>query len=199
MTSPRPLTSRRNTCDISALNSSSLKLVDKFTYLGSNVSSTETDINTWLSQIWPIKCSFFQAAVMLMLLYGCTTWMLTKCMEKKLEYTRMLGAILNKPWRQHPTKQQLYGQLPPIMKTIQVRQTRHVEHCWRCGDEFISNILLWTPSHERTKAVRSARIYIQQLWADRGCSLEDLPRVIDDRDGWWERVRKIRAGGVTWW
>ena len=32
--------------DISTLNGSSLKLVDKFTYLGSSVSSTETDINT---------------------------------------------------------------------------------------------------------------------------------------------------------
>ena len=32
--------------DISTLNCSSLKLVDKFTYLGSSVSSTETDINT---------------------------------------------------------------------------------------------------------------------------------------------------------
>ena len=34
------------TSDISTLNGSSLKLVDKFTYLGSSVSSTETDINT---------------------------------------------------------------------------------------------------------------------------------------------------------
>ena len=32
--------------DISTLNGSSLKLVDKFTYLRSSVSSTETDINT---------------------------------------------------------------------------------------------------------------------------------------------------------
>ena len=48
-----------------------------------------------------IKCSFFQAVVVLTLLYGCTTWTLTKCLEKKLDgnYTRMLQAILNKPWR----------------------------------------------------------------------------------------------------
>ena len=124
--------------NISTLNGSSLKLVDKFTYLGSSVSSTEKDINIQLAKAWTainrlsviwksdltnkIKCSFFQAAVMLILLYGCT-WTLTKCMEKKLDsnYTRMLLAILIKSWRQHPTKQQLYGHLPPIMKTIQVR------------------------------------------------------------------------------
>ena len=38
------------TVDISTLNGSSLKLVDKFTYLGSSVSSTEKDIDTWLTK-----------------------------------------------------------------------------------------------------------------------------------------------------
>ena len=40
------------TGDFSTLNSSSLKLVDKFTYLGSSVSSTETDINMRLAKAW---------------------------------------------------------------------------------------------------------------------------------------------------
>ena len=106
----------------STLNGSSLKLVDKFTYLGSGVS-TETDINMQLAKAWTainrlsviwksdlsdkMKRSFFQAAVVLILLYECTTWMLTKCLEKKLDgnYTRMLQAISNKSWRQHSTKQ----------------------------------------------------------------------------------------------
>ena len=67
------------TGDISTLGSSSLKLVDKFTYLGSSVSSTEADIDTWLTKAWAtidklsviwkldltdkIKRSFFQTAV----------------------------------------------------------------------------------------------------------------------------------------
>ena len=65
-----------------------------------------------------IVVCFFQAAVVLILLYGCTSWTLTRWMENKLDgnYTRMLWAILNKFWRQHPTKHQLYGHLPPIMK-----------------------------------------------------------------------------------
>ena len=52
------------------------------------------------------------------LLYGCTTWTLTKRLEKKLDgnYTRMLRAILNKSWRQHQTRHQLYCHLPPITK-----------------------------------------------------------------------------------
>ena len=138
---------------------------------------------------------------MSILLYGCTTWMLTKRMEKKLDgnYTRMQRTILNKLWRQHPIKQQLYGHLPPITKTIQVRRTRHAGHCWRSRDELISDELWWTPSHGRAKAGRPARTYIQQLCADTGCSLEDLPETMDDREGWRERVREIRADGMRWW
>ena len=117
---------------------------------------------------------FFQAAVLSMLLYGCTAWTLTKRIEKKLDgnYKRMLRAILNKSWRQHPKKQQLYVHLPPTAKTIQVRRTRHAGHCWRSKDELISDILLWTPSHGRAKTRRLARTYIQQLCADTGCSLK---------------------------
>ena len=46
-----------------------------------------------------MKRSFFQAAVVSILLYACTTWTLTKRVEKKLDgnYTGMLRAILNNP------------------------------------------------------------------------------------------------------
>ena len=148
-----------------------------------------------------MKRSFFQAAVTSILLYGCTTWTLTKRLEKKLDgnYTRMLRAILNKSWRQHLTKQQLYGHLPPITKTIQVRRTRHAGHCWRSRDELISDVLLWTPTHGRAKAGRPAWTYIQQLCEDTGCCPEYLPEAINDREKWRERVRDIRATSTTWW
>ena len=76
--------------DISTLDGTPLKLVDKFTYLGSSVASTEKDIDTRLTKAWTainrpsiiwksdltdkMKRSFFQAAVTSILLYGCTTW-----------------------------------------------------------------------------------------------------------------------------
>ena len=81
------------TGNISTLDGTSLKLVDKFTYLGSSISSTEKDIDTRLTKAWTaidrlsiiwksdltnkMKRSFFQAAVISILLYGCTTWTLT--------------------------------------------------------------------------------------------------------------------------
>ena len=148
-----------------------------------------------------MKRSFFQAAVVSILLYGCTTWTLKKRLEKKLDgnYTRMLRAILNKSWRQHPTKHQLYGHLPPITKTIQARRTRHAEHCWRSRDELISNVLLWTPTYSRAKAGRPAQTYIQLLCADTGCSLEDLPETMNCWEKWRERIRDILASDTTWY
>ena len=146
--------------DICTLNVRSLKLVNKFTYQGSSVSSIENYINTWLAKVWTaidrlsviwksdlsnkIKRSFFQAAVVSILLYGCTIWTLTKRMERKLDgnCTRMLRAVLNKSWRQHPTKQQLYWHLQPISKTIQTKRARHLGHCWRSKGELISRVHL---------------------------------------------------------
>ena len=189
----------------------------KFTYLGSSVESTEKNIETRLTKAWTainrlsiiwksdltdkMKRSFFQAAVPSILLYRCTTWTLTKRLEKKLDgnYTRMLCAILNKSWRQHPTRHQLYGHLPPITKTIQVRRTRHAGYCWRSRDELIRDVLLLTPTHGRAKAGRPAQTYIQQLCEDTGCCPEDLPRVMKDKEEWREMVRDIRATSVTWW
>ena len=96
-----------------------------------------------------MKRSFFQAAIVSILLYGCTT----KRLEKKFDgnYRRMLRAIMNKSWREHPAKQQLYSHLPPITKTMQIRRARHAEHCWRSRGELISDVLLWTPSHSCAK------------------------------------------------
>ena len=203
------------TGDITTLGGTSLKQVDKFTYRGSSVSSTKKDIETRLMKvstaidrlliIWKsdltdkMKRSFFQAAVVSILLYGCTTWTQTKRLKKKLDgnYTRMLRVILNKSWRQHLTRHQLYGHLTPITKTIQVRRTRHAGHCWRSKDELISDVLLWSPAHGRAKAGRPARTYIQQLCEDTGCNPEDLPSAMNDREKWRERVRVIRAGGMT--
>ena len=188
------------TGDISTPDGTSLKLVDKFTFLGSSISSNDKDIDTrlimaWaaidrLSIIWKsdltdkMKYSFFQAVVVSVLLHGCTTWMLTKRLKKKKldgNYTRMLRAILNESWQQHPTRHQIYGYLPPITKTIHVRRTRHAGHCWRRNDELISNVLLWTPTYGRAKAGRPARTYIQQLCEDTGCSPKDLSGAMNDK------------------
>ena len=83
---------------ISTLNINALKLIDHFIYLGSNILSTENDVNIRMGRartandrisiIWKsdfsdkIKRKVIQAVAVSVLLYGCTTKILTKHLEK---------------------------------------------------------------------------------------------------------------------
>ena len=75
------------------------------------------------------------------------------------------------------TSQQMYSHLPPISKTIQIRRTKHARH-------------------GRAGVGRAARTYLQKLCMDTGCSLEDLPNAMNDRNEWRGRVREICASGA---
>ena len=133
----------------STLSGWPLKFVDKFTYLGSNISSTEMDVDIrlakawttidWLLIIWKsylsdkIKRDFFSGC------FNTTVWMHHMDANKTHRdgnYSRMLQTILNKSWKQYPTKLHLYGNLPPFLKSDpSKRWTKHAGHCWRSKDE----------------------------------------------------------------
>ena len=102
------------------------------------------------------------------LLYGYTTLTLILHTEKRHDgnCTRMFWAIQNKSWKQHLTKQQLYGHQPSISITIKIRWTRHAEHCWRSKSVIISNVLQWTSFHRPAGVGCPARTYLQQLCTD---------------------------------
>ena len=130
-----------------------------------------------------MKRSLFQATVISILLYGCTTWTLTKWLKKLYgNYTRMLRAILNKSWWQHPTRHQLYSHLPPI--TNQTCSTLLEKQGWAHKWRTPMDPRIW-PSKSRTT---SSNIHTAAMWG-YGMSLEDLPEAMND----------IRASGMTWW
>ena len=91
--------------------------------------------------------------------------MITKHIEKKIDdnYSKMLQGILNMFWKQHPMKQQMYGHLTPVSKTIQIRWSRYVGHHWRSKDK-LSDTLLWTLSHGHASVGRLTRTYLQERW-----------------------------------
>ena len=140
------------------------------------------------------KAPFFSMkAIMSILLYGCSTGMLTKRKERKLDgnYIRMLRAVLNKSYGQHSTKQQLYGHLLPIFKTIQTRRVRHVGHCWRSKGELISDVLTRTSKGRATsEKLSTIALYWYKMLHGRPAENKDERR---------ERVREIRASGMLWW
>ena len=129
--------------EIKDLKGTTLKEVEHLTYLGSKDVMIRI-VKAWsalnrLRTIWksPLsdntKRNFFRAVVESVLIYGSTAWTLTKDLEDKLygTYTRMLRAILNKSWKQHPTNDQLYGNIPKVSDIIRERRTRFAGHCWR--------------------------------------------------------------------
>ena len=140
---------------ISTLSGRSLK-INKFTYLGSNISSTERDFSICLAKMWTainrililwksdlankIKWDFFPNCCCV----NTSVWL--HHMKKSLDgnCTKMLHAVLNRSYKQHPTKQYLYGHLPLISKTFQVGWKRHAWNCWRIKDKLISDVLEWT-------------------------------------------------------
>ena len=201
---------------ITSLNGNNIKEVNEFTYLGSNIHSTENDINirkgkAWsalikLNKIWKsklpnkLKRNFLQAIVETVLLYGSTTWTMTKKQVKGLDgtYTRMLRAALDISWEEHPTKKDLYGHLPPISAKIIERRLRFAGHCHRSKMELVSEVLLWQPKHGKRSRGAPATTYIKQLCQDVGCTKEDLPTLMGNREEWRELVNEVRETLSTW-
>ena len=97
----------------------------------------------------------------------------------------MLNAVLNKSWKQHPTKQQLYGYLPLTSQTIQVRKARHAGEVRTNSKQHMDTPVL--ANQQKLTFINSVQ------------TTDDLPRAMADRDGWWERVKGICSVGTPWW
>ena len=139
--------------------------MDKFTYLGSKILSIENNGNIlfgkvgiafdMVSTMWKSFLSaklienFFQTWATLVLLSSSTIRTLMKCHEKKPDQdtTMMLGVVLDKFYKQHPTKHKLCNQLLPISQTIHVRWQRHAGHCWGSMEVPVNGDLLRTFKH----------------------------------------------------
>ena len=145
--------------NISSLNGASLKQVQDFKYLGSHIADSRKDFQirkgmAWtacnkLQKIWnskissKLKLKFFKACVEPVLLYGSETWTVNKSFQDRIDgsYTRLLMRAQNLSWKKHPTKKEIYNDLPPISTVIAQRRARFAGHCMRAGDELISKIL----------------------------------------------------------
>lgn len=117
--------------------------------------SNEKDVRTRVAKAWSaldrlkiiwksllsdsLQRNFFRAIVESVLVYGSPSWILTKQLEDKLggTYCRMLCAILNKSWQQHPTKE-LYGSIPKLSDIIREQRTRFASHCWQNKTELVN-------------------------------------------------------------
>ena len=94
--------------------------------------------------------------------------------------------FLTHPGSGHPTKQQMYSHLPPIIRAVKIILARHARHFWKSKSVLISDVLLWTNRRGWTSVGRPARTYHNELWLDTGYRLDDLPKAMTDCNVWRE-------------
>ena len=139
-----------------------------------------------------MKRNFFRATVEYVLIYGSVSWTLIKALEKRLNvnYTRMLRAILNRYLKDHPNNKDIYGNIPEICK---LQRLRFSGHCLISKLELASDVIIWQPTHGKRKRGQPRRTYVDQLVDDTLCDVNEIKKVMEDRDGWRKMVKNCRA------
>ena len=145
-----------------------------------------------------IKWEFFQAVVMSVPWYSCTTWILMKCLEKKLDendvaycfeqileaavYITAVVQLLTSHLTYHPSK---------INKTCcAVLAKQWQTHKWYSPID---------TTHRQTSVEQPAKTDMHQLCVDTGCHVEDLLRMMTDKDRLWESFKGICTISMPWW
>lgn len=193
--------------NISSVNGDIIKRVEDFKYLGSYIAESKKDFNTrkgmaWsacikLQKVWTsgisdrLKVKFFRACVEPVLLYGSETWTMNKQFQKRLDgcYTRLLMKAKNINWKQHPTLQYIYDDLPPVSAVLAQRRARFAGHCMRASEQVISTILPWRL--QQANRGRRPLTFLDTVARDTGVQMGDLRTAMLDRDVWRSIVNGI--------
>ena len=112
------MTFNQNPSNFTTINKKCIKPTNDFLYLGSWTYSNEKNVDVRIGKAWValqklntiwnsnlpknLKLAFFHTTVSSVLLYGSSTWTLTKKLETKLNgcYTKMLRVVNNVKWQQ---------------------------------------------------------------------------------------------------
>ena len=107
-----------------------------------------------------------------------------KALQDRLDgtYTRLLMRVQNISWREHKTKAEIYGDIPPISSIVASRRTRFAGHCFRAKDQIISDVIsLRLPCPNRGRRPLN---YIDCIARDIGHDIADMQTLMLDRDIW---------------
>ena len=102
-----------------------------------------------MSRYWyPMQCIYINKLYLIVLIYGSVSWTPIKKYLKKIlngNYTRMLRAILNRYWKDHPNNKEIYGNIPDICTSIIQQRLRFSGNCWRSKLELASDVIILQP------------------------------------------------------
>ena len=196
-----------------SVNNKSIEHVKDFTYLGSRLKSTESDIRVrkgkaWgachsLKKLWnsdlrdALKVRVFVALVESVFLYGSETWTMTKRLTKMVDgcYTRMLRMALGvNQWRDRVSNQALYNGLPKVTSKIAQRRLRLAGHAQRHPELTLHKLVLWDPQHGHANRGRPHLTFLDNLMEDTGLkSVEEIARLMEDRELWKTVIKNARV------
>ena len=203
------MTFNENPSKLTTINKKCIKLTNDFLYLRSWIYSNEKDVDVRICKAWValqklniiwnsnlpknLKLAFFHTTVSSVLLYGSSTWTLTKKLETKLNgcYTKMLRVVNNVKWQQRLSNNVLYDNLPSITITIATQRVSFAGHCFR-SKEVVRKLILWEPRCGKNTRGRPARNFINQLTDDTNLDKEDLEIAMHDREYWKNKVIEVR-------
>lgn len=185
--------------------------VDKFTYLGSMLTSegeVETDINTRigkagsmfknLQNIWKsnnitekLKVKLLQTLVLPTCLYASETWKMSSKNRKKLDafQQRCLRKILKITYRDRITNEEVYRRTStqPLSQRIEKNRVRYAGHIIRMTADRDPKIALnWRPEGRRRRGRPRLtwRRTFQQDLERRNVDLDMVEEIASDRDAW---------------
>ena len=117
------------------------------------------------------------------LLYGYSTWTLTKKLETRLNgcYTKTLRVGNNVKWQQRISNNVLYDNLPKITNTIATQSQFR-------SKEVIHKLILWELRCGKNTRRRPARNFINQLTDDTNLDKEALETAMRHREYWKNKV-----------
>ena len=73
-------------------------------------------------------------------------------MKRNLTITRMLRSVFNKKWPDHPTNDEIYGNILPTSNLIRETRVRFDGHCFRSKETIVGNAILWKPNHGKKRS-----------------------------------------------
>ena len=199
----------RNNQEIRTLSNNILKCVEDYKYLGSHIQNSEKDFNirkgiAWtacnkMNKIWKsdlardFKIRIFRVLIEPILLYGSETWTLSARQQRRLDgcYTRLLMRVLNLSWRNHPTLEIIYRDLPRVSTLVCKRRVQFAGHCARASDELVSSFVLWR--HPSSKNRSRKLTFPDRIKRDTEIPEENLLGAMQDREYWKGVVNAISA------
>ena len=116
--------------------------------------------------------------------------------KKRLDgvYTRLLMRVKNLSWKRHPTKIEIYGDLPSVSSIVRSKRAQFAGHCFRATSEIISSLVLWKP---KSVGRRSRKLSFPDTFRkDTNLNEQDLKTAMLDRECWKNIVKSIVSTAV---